>query len=369
MPEQPIRVGVVFGGPSAESDVSAASALSVVRGLRPDRYTPVVIGVTKDGRWVLVPPETVREHVARESSGPAINDRFVVEGTEVELRRGGRLISPDAPDAPLAQIDVVFPAMHGPYGEDGVLQGFLEALDVPYAGCGVLASSVSMDKVAMRRAFAAEGVPVTPGVWFTERRWRDHDDPATLVGDLRWPLFVKPSNMGSSIGIARVTDAGELARAVEDAFRYDEVVLVEQGITARELQVAVLGDSEEPAASMPSEFKSGGWSDYEQKYLSTADVTTCPAELPPAITERVRELSLLAFHSVGGYGLARVDFFYDEGAQELYVGEINTMPGFTARSLYARAWAASGVSYEEILVRLLDLAFARYERKSRRATA
>jgi D-alanine-D-alanine ligase len=225
-----------------------------------------------------------------------------------------------------------------------------------------------MDKVAMRRAFAAEGIPSVPHVWFTERQWRTCDEPLTLAGDLGWPRFVKPANMGSSIGISRVTEPGELARAVEEALRYDEVVVVEQGVTARELLCGVIGDADEPEASPPSEVKiSGGFSDYSQKYLSMADTITSPADLPPDITAQVREMSIRAFRAVGGYGLARVDFLYDEAAQKIYVGEINTMPGFTARSVYARGWVESGMPYEEILTRLIDLAFARHARKRQRA--
>ncbi|WP_329245018.1 D-alanine--D-alanine ligase [Actinoallomurus sp. NBC_01490] len=364
MSDERIAVGVIFGGPSAEHEVSAASALSVVRGLRPDRYRPVVIGVTGDGRWVLVPAETVEEVAARKSAGPAIQDRLPVEGGEVELRRGGRLVSPDAPDVVLERLDVAFPVIHGPYGEDGVIQGHLEALGLPYAGCGVLASSVGMDKVAMRRAFAAEGIPFVPGVWFTEKQWRGGDEPLRLAGDFGWPRFVKPANMGSSIGISRVTGPDELVSAVEEAFRYDDVVLVEEGVTARELLCGVLGEMDEPEVSVPSEAKIiGGFSDYAQKYLSMADSITSPAELPADVTEEVRELSARAFRAIGGGGLARVDFLYDEAAGKLYVGEINTMPGFTSRSVYARGFAESGVPYEEILTRLIDLAFARHTRK------
>jgi D-alanine-D-alanine ligase len=269
----------------------------------------------------------------------------------------------------LEQLDVVFPVIHGPYGEDGVIQGFLETLDLPYAGCGVLASAVGMDKVAMRRAFAAEGIPAVPGVWFTERRWQDCDDPLTLVGDLGWPLFVKPANMGSSIGISRVAGPDELVAAVEKALRYDEIVLVEKGVTARELLCGVLGDADEPVASVPTEVKvSGGWADYDQKYLSMVDRVTSPADLPPDVTEQVRELSVRAFRAIGGYGLARVDFLYDEAAGEMYVGEINSMPNISDHSVYARGFATSGISYEEILTRLIDLAFVRHARKRQKAT-
>jgi D-alanine-D-alanine ligase len=362
------RVGVVFGGPSAEHEVSGASALAVVRGLGNDRFQPVPIGVGKDGRWRLLPPHAVEEAVARSTDGPAIQARLTAEGTEVELRRGGGLVASDAPGAVLERLDVVFPVMHGPYGEDGVLQGYLEALDVPYVGCGVLASAVGMDKVAMRRAFAAEGIPCVPGVSFTERQWRTHDDPPALYGGLAWPLFVKPASMGSSIGISRVTGPAEFTRAVEEAFRYDDVVLVEQGVTARELLCGVIGDADEAEASMPSEVKvAGGFSDYAQKYLSMADTVTSPADLPADLTERVRETSVRAFRAVDGFGLARVDFLYDEAAGELYVGEINTMPGFTARSVFARGWAVSGLPYEGLLDRLIDMALTRHTHKRDRA--
>jgi D-alanine-D-alanine ligase len=359
-----IRVGVVFGGPSAEHDVSAASALAVVRGLRAHRYRPVAIGVGRDGSWMLLPSQVVEEAVARTTEGPAIQDRLTAEGTKVELRRGGRLVASDAPDTEVERLDVVFPVVHGPYGEDGVLQGFLEALDVPYVGCGVLASAVGMDKVAMKRAFAAEGLPSARFAWFTERRWRTHDDPLTLAGDLGWPRFVKPANMGSSIGVSRVTGPEELSRAVEEAFRYDDVVLVEEGIDARELLCGVIGDIDEAKASLPSEAKvGGGFSDYAQKYLTTTDTITSPAELPAEVTARVREMSIQAFRAVGGHGLARVDFLYDDAADKLYLLEINTMPGFTARSVFARGWAESGVPYAQLLDRLIDLAFARHTQR------
>jgi D-alanine-D-alanine ligase len=359
-------VGVVFGGPSAEHEVSGASALAVVRGLRlrADRFRPVAIGVGRDGRWRLLPARAVEEAVARRPEGPAIHDGLTAEGILVELRHGGRLVASEAPEAVIERLDVVFPVMHGPYGEDGVVQGYLEALGVPYVGSGVVASAVGMDKVAMRRAFAAEGLPVVPGVWFTERQWRIREDPLTAADGLPWPRFVKPANMGSSIGVSRVTEPAELAAAVDEAFRYDDVVLVEEGITARELLCGVIGDADEAEASLPSELKFGdGFPDYEHKYLSKGDKVTSPADVPTDVTARVREMSLRAFRAIGGYGLARVDFLYDEAADRLYIGEINTMPGFTARSIFARGWAASGLPYEQLLGRLIDLAFARHARR------
>jgi D-alanine-D-alanine ligase len=371
------RVGVVFGGPSAEHEVSAASALAVIRGLGAIRFRPVAIGIGRDGCWRLLPARAVEEAVAaraggRELGGPAIRDRLTAEGVPVELRPGGRLVSSESPEAVIERLDVVFPVMHGPYGEDGVIQGYLEALDVPYVGSGVAASAVGMDKVAMRRAFAAEGIPVVPGAWFTRRQWRLREagrggEDQTAADRLPWPRFVKPASMGSSIGVSRVTGPAELARAVEEAFRYDDVVLVEEGITARELLCGVIGDADEAEASVPSELKvTGGFSDYAQKYLTGATVVS-PADVPADVTAGVGEMSLRAFRAIGGYGLARVDFLYDEAAAQLYVGEINTMPGFTARSVFARGWAESGLPYEQLLDRLIGLAFARHARGRDRA--
>jgi D-alanine-D-alanine ligase len=356
-------VGVVFGGPSAEHEVSAASALAVIRGLRASRFRPVAIGVGRDGSWRLIPAPVVEKAVVSKPDGPAIADRLTADGIEVELRRGGRLVVSEASKAVVDRLDVVFPVMHGPYGEDGVLQGYLQALGLPYVGSGVTAAAVGMDKVAMRRAFTAEGLPVVPGIWFTERQWRIRSEPLTVDGGLPWPRFVKPANMGSSIGVSRARGPAELIGAVDEAFRYDDVVLVEEGITARELLCGVIGDADDAAASVPSELKvAGGFSDYEQKYLSKSTTVDSPADIPADVAAQVRELSLRAFRAIGGYGLARVDFLYDEAAGRLYVGEINTMPGFTARSVFARGWAESGLPYAQLLERLIDLAFARYTR-------
>jgi D-alanine-D-alanine ligase len=363
MPEsKELCVGVAFGGPSAEHEVSAASALAVIRGLRATRFRPVAIGIGRDGRWRLPSARTVEEAVAARPDGPAIQDRLTADGVQVELRRGGRLVCSESPQTVIERLDVVFPVLHGPYGEDGVIQGYLEALDVPYVGSGVAASAIGMDKVAMRRALTAEGIPVVPAYYFTEQQWRHGPDPLLACTGLSWPRFVKPAGLGSSIGVSRVTGPAELASAVDEAFRYDDVVLVEEGIAARELLCGVIGDADEAEASVPSELKvTGGFSDYAQKYLTGATVTS-PAVLPADVTARVREMSLRAFRAIGGYGLARVDFLYDEAAGQLYLGEINTMPGFTARSVFARGWAESGLRYEQLLDRLIGLALARHAR-------
>lgn len=311
-----VRVAVLAGGPSAEHEVSLQSAQAVLDALPRDLYEPVAVIIDRQGRW------------------------------PVELRRD------------LA--DVVFPVLHGPFGEDGVVQGHLETLGIPYVGCGVLASAVAMNKVAMRRTFLAEDIPVTPHVWFTEHEWRTTTDYWGLVKSLDWPMYVKPANMGSSIGISRVTSMEELRAGVDLALAYDRVVIVEQGVTAREVICGVLGGYDTPDASVPGELiVPGDWLDYEAKYLSQAEIATIPVVLPERVAEDVRELALRAFRAIGGYGLSRVDFLYEEDTGRLYVLEINTMPGFTSRSVYARAWATSGVPYPDLLRRLIDLAFAR----------
>ncbi|TDE23792.1 D-alanine--D-alanine ligase [Nonomuraea mesophila] len=311
-----VRVAVLAGGPSAEHEVSLQSAQAVLDALPADLYEPVAVIIDRRGRW------------------------------PVELR----------PDL----ADVVFPVLHGPFGEDGVVQGLLETLGIPYVGCGVLASAVGMNKVAMRRAFMAEDIPVTPHVWFTEHEWRSTTAPWDLVKSLHWPMYVKPAGMGSSIGVSRVTSMEELRAGVDLALTYDGMIVVEQGVTAREIICGVLGGHDAPDVSVPGELiVPGDWLDYEAKYLSGAEIATIPAALPERVTEDMRELALRAYRAIGGYGLSRVDFLYEEGTGRLYVLEINTMPGFTPRSVYARTWAASGVPYPDLLRRLIDLAFAR----------
>jgi D-alanine-D-alanine ligase len=311
-----LRVAVLAGGPSAEHEVSLQSAQAVLDALPKERYDPVLVVIDRQGGWSM------------------------------ELRKD--------------VVDIVFPVLHGPFGEDGVVQGHLETLGLPYVGCGVLASAVAMDKTAMRRVFAAEGIPITPHVWFTQHDWRTTTDRWALVKSLDWPMYVKPANMGSSIGISRVTSMEELHRGVELAFGHDRVVVVEQGVVARELTCGVLGDHDTPDASAIVELNvHGDWLDYEGKYLSDHEIATVPAALPERVAEEVRELSLRAYRAIGCYGLARVDFLYEEHTGRLYVLEINTMPGFTARSVYARGWAASGLSYPELLGRLIELGLER----------
>jgi D-alanine-D-alanine ligase len=350
--------------------VSCASALGVVRALTGDRYEPAAIGITREGGFRLVPDDVLEKLRDQPATARAIDDHLEVIGPDVELRqgrsRGQVVVTPlGSPGEVLAELDAMFPLLHGPFGEDGVVQGFLETLGVPYAGCGILASAVGMDKVAMKRAFLAESVPVTPHVWFDESRWRATADPLQLVAGLQRPLFVKPANMGSSIGISRVGENDDFATAVEEALKYDPVVVVEQGVNGREIECAVLGGFTPEASVVGEVTVSGGWFDYEQKYFGDSDPMIVPAVLPPEVTEEVRELSIRAFQAVGCWGLARVDFLYDEAAGQLYVNELNTMPGFTAHSMYPKVWAAAGVPYTDLVARLVELAFERHALRQR----
>ncbi|WP_345632239.1 D-alanine--D-alanine ligase family protein [Rugosimonospora acidiphila] len=363
-----VRVGVLFGGPSAEHDVSCASALSVIRALSGSGYEAMAIGVSRTGGFRLVPEQVLSR--LRDGSGAAraIEDRLEVTGPAVQLRAGTtpgivRVSPVEDPSTVLAELDVAFPLLHGPFGEDGVVQGVLESLGLPYVGCGVLASAVGMNKVAMKRALRAEDVPVTPYVWFDANTFGQVDDPLKLVDGLRWPLFVKPVSMGSSIGVSRVTEGGDLGAAITDALQYDTQIIVEQGVTGRELECAVLGGPRPKASSVGEVTVTGGWFDYQQKYFGDADPMIVPAVLPDGVADRIQELSLRAFSAIDGWGLARVDFLYDPDTDDLYVNELNTMPGFTAHSMYPKVWAAAGVGYADLVDQLVDLAFQRQQQR------
>lgn len=369
------RIGVVYGGRSAEHDVSCASGLAVLRALDRGRFDPVAIGMTHDGAFVVPPTGAVEAAVAADhaTATNAIEDHLDAIGAEVALVRSSATgcvdLAPVAGGAPLATLDVVFPVLHGPYGEDGTIQGMFEVLGVPYVGSGVLGSAVGMDKVAMKRALRAEGVPVGPYRWFHEDEWRD--DPglgAAILDELGGVVFVKPANLGSSVGISRVDSPEQLDAAVEEAFRYDDCVVVEAELRGREVECGVLG-GRRPQASRPGEIVvAGGWYDYAAKYLNGAAATLhVPADLPAGWEARVRDLALEAFAAVGCWGLARVDFFCDPARGDVWVNEVNTMPGFTSISMYSKMWAATGRDYASLVDELIELAFERHRLLARRS--
>ena len=359
-----IRVAVVFGGRSSEHAISCVSAGSVLRALDRNRYDVVPIGLTTDGRWVLEAddPDRLRITDGRLPHVDATGASLVLAADptrhDLEVHASG-----DVPGT-LAGVDVVFPVLHGPYGEDGTIQGLLEMAGVPYVGSGVLASAAAMDKGAMKAMFAHAGLEQAPYVVVTDRDWR-RDRPACLerVAELGLPAFVKPARAGSSLGITKVKDGAGLEAAIEAAREHDPRVVVEASVEgAREIECGVLVDVDgEPRASVCAEIVVHGkheFYDFEAKYLDDAADLVVPADLPVAVSDRVRALSVRAFDALQCEGLARCDFFVAPDGRVL-VNEVNTMPGFTSISMFPRVWAESGVDYPTLVDRLVADALRR----------
>lgn len=360
-----IRVGILFGGESGEHEVSLASATSVVEALDRTRYEPVLIGITRGGKWLAVDsPSGLLEHAQPGS---------LEAGTHDHEASGSSLlpISAHADALRGSRVDVVFPVMHGPRGEDGTVQGLLELAGLPYVGSGVLASAVSMDKAMMKSVFATEGLPGVAYEVVTSRQWEREPERwlCRIEGCLAYPVFVKPCNMGSSVGISRATDRAELRASLDLAARFDRRIIVEQGVDAREVECGVLGN-DSPEVSVPGEIvPHHEFYDFEAKYTAGLADLVIPAQLGTDQTEQVRELARRAFVAVDAAGLARVDFFVLRDSGDVLVNEINTIPGFTATSMYPRLWEASGVPYAELLDRLIRLAVERYEESSAQRAA
>ena len=350
-----LHVGLVYGGQSAEHEVSVRSARNVLAALG-DRHRVTPLFIDRDGRWWDGGPLLDREPVEVQFSPHAGAGSVAAGGASGQGGVGG------------LGLDVAFPVLHGQNGEDGVIQGFLQALGVPYVGPGVLASAACMDKVTAKRLLTAAGLPNTPYVVVMA-----HDREAVGFADverrLGLPVFVKPANSGSSVGVSRVASADAYPAALDEAFRYDRRVLVEQGIAGREIEVAVLGN-EEPEASVPGEIvMTSDFYDYDSKYTSAdASRMDVPADLPADVAERVRQLAVQAYVALGCEGLARVDFFVTAD-HDVLVNEINTIPGFTERSMYPVMWAETGRSNEQLVDDLLQLALDRHERDASRSTS
>jgi D-alanine-D-alanine ligase len=342
------KVAVLFGGRSGEHEVSLRSAASVVEALAPSHDVACVL-IGKDGGWLL-----------QDGPQPAARGGVPVF-LAPDPADGGRLRRlADAVE--LARPDVVFPVLHGTYGEDGTVQGLLELAGVTYVGAGVASSAVSMDKELMKAVFARAGLPQ---VEYALLRGRDPAAEADLVAKLGLPLFVKPANLGSSVGIRKVKRPEELSAALEFAFRFDRKVIVEHGVDAREVEVAVLGN-DDPAASVPGEIvPDREFYDYDSKYdAASRTELRIPAPLPPALVDEVRRTAVAAFRAVDCAGCARVDFFIERSGGRVLLNEINTMPGFTSISMYPKLWAASGLPYPELLARLVELALERHARRA-----
>ena len=382
-----LRVGVIYGGRSGEHEISVASAASVIKSLDRTRYEPLPIRIEKDGRWTIAdkaPTATSAAEVIEQARGSG--KRMLREGRETVLvahpsedtlltieRRPAPRGSEDVDRAVVTGLglDVVFPVLHGPFGEDGTIQGLLELANVPYVGPGVLASSVGMDKAAMRLMFSAHGLPIAPWKAYLRRDWDRHRD-AVVEGalSLGLPLFVKPANLGSSVGISKVKLAADLPTAIEHALEFDRKVVIEWGVPdAREIECAVLGN-DEPQASIPGEVVPGReFYDYEAKYLDNGSQTVIPAELTSAQVAEVQRLAIAAFRAVDAAGMSRVDFLLSRTSGEIYLNEINTIPGFTTISMYAKMWEATGVNYSALVDRLIQLALERHAEKQRLRTS
>jgi len=360
-----ITVAVLFGGQSGEHEVSLVSAHAVMAGLDPERYELLPIGITKAGRWIAGPgAHAALIAVADQTQLPTSFSGATADMPEAKdvltLARSGADNLP-TPARILPPADVVFPVLHGPLGEDGTVQGLLELAGLPYVGCGVAASAVGMDKALMKAAFAAAGLPLLP--WLLVRRAElaagAEEVYARVEAALSYPVFVKPANMGSSVGVGKAKDRAGLVAAFAEAARYDRRIVVEQGIPAREIEISVLGN-EAPEASVPGEIvPSGEWYDYAAKYIDGASQTLIPAPINASLAAQVRELALRAFLAIDGAGLARVDFLLDKETGALWLNEVNTMPGFTPISMYAKLWVASGLAYSALLDRLIELAIER----------
>lgn len=354
----PLRIALIFGGRSAEHEVSVRSAASVFSAMSHDHYHIVPVMITREGAWYALPsdissfsPQIIPEEANRLlfSQDPA--------------HRGFLLVRHDSGIQPMP-IDVVFPVLHGTYGEDGTLQGLLELADIPYVGCGVLASAVGMDKVLMKSAFRDNGLEVGPFSWFLRSDWTDQR--ATIIeqiGHRPFPLFVKPANLGSSVGISKVKRHEDLEHAVNVALSYDRKILVEDAVPGRELEMAVLGN-DKPEASVAGEvIPHSDYYDYEEKYIRDSAELIIPAQLSLEQTRHAQQIALKAFRAVDGSGLARVDMFLTPDSR-IVVNEINTLPGFTSISMYPKLWEACGLPYDQLIQRLVQLAIERHESKT-----
>jgi len=383
-----LRVGVIYGGRSGEHEVSVASAASIIKHLDRSRYEPVPIRIEKDGRWTLadkaptaISAADVIEHVRLEAARPVRPGReahLVAHPGEdtvlaIERRPAASEVDPSgAATVTGVGLDVVFPVLHGPYGEDGTVQGLLELANVPYVGAGVLGSAVGMDKAVMKTLFIARDLPVGPYIVVLRPEW-NADAPAAsarVAKELGYPVFVKPANLGSSVGISKAKTPSDLTAAMELALQFDRKIVIEAAVpNAREIECAVLGN-DDPQASVPGEIiPSREFYDYEAKYLDEGSKAVIPAALTEAQVRDVQRLSIAAFRAVDGAGMARVDFFIAGDGGKIYLNEVNTIPGFTTISMYPKMWEASGVSYTELVDRLITLALERHAEKQQLRTS
>jgi len=360
-----IRVGLIFGGKSGEHEVSLASAQSVARAIDKEKYEVVLIGITKEGRWLA--GENAWKQLAASSSSPLLN------ATNGNGSKASTQLVPHADHAldqssPLSSIDVAFPLVHGPFGEDGTIQGLLELADIPYVGAGVAASAVGMDKVLMKDIFRAHQLPIADYLEIVRKNWESNPEAIIqkIENELGYPCFVKPANLGSSVGVSKAHNWDELTQALANAAKFDRKIIAERAIDAREIECSVLGN-DEPIASLPGEIiPKNEFYDYAAKYDDrTGTELVVPANLPPDIARTVQELAIHAFRAVDCSGLARVDFLIERATNQIFVNEINTIPGFTQVSMYPKMWEQSGITYAALIDRLIALALERHADKKK----
>lgn len=367
-----LRVAVIFGGQSGEHEVSLVSAQGIMKAMDREKYEIIPIGITKEGRWLTSGEPMKLLQAGGPGTAGQIADAQRAEARTRELVvRDRRDLVPGTRETGFPQVDVVFPVLHGPYGEDGTVQGLLELADIPYVGAGVLGSALGMDKIAMKAVFTSHGLPVVEHLALKRKDWEL--DPEAMMGliekELGYPCFIKPANLGSSVGVSKVHEPGELAPALGLAARYDRRMLAERAVNAREIECSVLGN-DEPIASLPGEIvPCREFYDYVAKYIDDRSELIIPAELPPEVTRRIQDLAITAFLAVDCAGMARVDFLLDKDTGTLYLGELNTIPGFTPISMYPKLWEASGISYSELIDRLIELALERHADNSRSETS
>jgi len=364
-----IKIGIFFGGKSGEHEVSFCSASSIIKAIDKDKYTVVPIGITKEGRWIS----------PQDSKLALQSGKIEGKSTVILLNSpsGNALIRTDNnqrldKSSTLERIDVIFPVLHGPYGEDGTVQGLLELANIPYVGAGVAASAISMDKDLMKIIFQQKGLPILK--WLTIRRKEWQKDKEKILSSIQngfeYPLFVKPTNLGSSVGITKVHEKEELEGAIDLASSYDRKILIEEGLEEiREIECGVLGNDELRASVAGEVRPAGEFYDYNSKYIDKETQLIVPADLPDGVSQEVQEIALRAFIAVDAAGMARVDFFVSKKENKIYLSEINTIPGFTSVSMYPRLWEASGISYPDLIDRLIQLALERHQDKNKNKTS
>src|SRR5882672_6783894 len=375
MMSKKLRIGVIFGGRSGEHEVSVRSARAVIEAIDATRYEVVPIAITKEGNWLapaaaaeLLPKTTQRLFSARTRQGR--KEDVMIAG---DPSRAG-LMRLNQNGASAEPIDVVFPVLHGTYGEDGTLQGLLEMAAIPFVGCGTLASACGMDKVAMKGLFRDAGLPICDYVWFLRTQWDSDPEKVSrlIMRGIDFPAFVKPANLGSSVGISKAMDKTSLARSIELAARYDRKVIVEAAVEGRELECAVMGN-DKPQASLPGEYvihdEAARFLDYTEKYDSTGNVEfVVPARIPKATVKKVQQMAIQAFQAIDGSGLSRVDFFLRPDGS-LLLNEINTLPGLTEVSGFPKMWEASGIPFPRVIEQLIEWALERHRERARNETS